>query len=236
MTASARDRLQLTVSIHTAAKYGRSEDENEDSVTVNKAAGRFAISDGASTAARPEIWSRVLTEAYATELLDPFDQAVLRELRQRWRQEVIKPDLPWFAQAKLAQGSAATFTGLQVSEFRFSVVAIGDSCLLHLRDDEILLSAPLSKAEEFSRFPVLVRTIDQTPPTTEVWSGGGQHQAGDVFILATDAIARYLIQNHVHLPLFCREPIVDAWFGDFVTEQRHQGLANDDTTVCVVRT
>ncbi|MFK0249506.1 protein phosphatase 2C domain-containing protein [Amycolatopsis azurea] len=224
------------MSIHTAAKYGRSEDENEDSVTVNKAAGRFAISDGASTAARPEVWSRVLTEAYATELLDPFNQAVLSELRQRWRQEVTKPDLPWFAQAKLTQGSAATFTGLQVSEFRFSVVAVGDSCLLHLRDDEILLSAPLSNAEEFSRFPVLVRTIDQSPPTREVWSGGGQHQAGDVFILATDAIARHLIQNHVYLPLFCREPIADAWFGDFVTEQRHHGLTNDDTTVCVVRT
>ncbi|WP_370451350.1 protein phosphatase 2C domain-containing protein [Amycolatopsis sp. WAC 01416] len=236
MTASPRDRLRLTVSKHTAVKYGRSEDENEDSVTVNKAAGRFAISDGASTAARPEVWSRVLTEAYATELLDPFDQAVLRELRHRWRHEVLKPDLPWFAQAKLAQGSAATFTGLQVSEFRFSVIAIGDSCLLHLRDGEMLFSAPLSNADEFSRFPVLVRTLDETPPAQEIWSGGGQHQAGDVFILATDAIAKYLIQNHIYLSLFCREPIVDAWFGDFVTEHRGQGLANDDTTVCVVRT
>ncbi|MFJ4102261.1 protein phosphatase 2C domain-containing protein [Amycolatopsis japonica] len=236
MTASVQGQPPLTVSIHTVPKHGRGESENEDSVTANEREGRFAISDGASTAARPEVWSRLLTEAYSTESLDPFNQAVQRELRRRWQQEVNRPDLPWFAQAKLAQGSAATFIGLQVFESGFDVAAIGDSCLLHLRDAEILLSAPLSNAEEFSRFPVLVRTLDETTPTQEIWAGGGQHQAGDVFLLATDAIAKYLLQNRVYLPLFCDAPITDDWFCDFVIEHRRLGLANDDTTICVVRT
>lgn len=230
---------RFDVVVRSIPKIDRKPDENEDSVAEHRHAGRFAISDGASTSARSEVWSRLLTDTFASGA-DPLDPHLLAELRQRWWKLVFDQSLAWYAQAKLARGSAATFVGLHILDGTYHVTAVGDSCVFHVRKDELILAAPLDRWNQFSRFPALVSThLDAAPLGGELWQGGGEYQAGDTFVLATDAVAKHLLRVHeergVILPI-SEESSSDAQFIDFVHRERGRGLDNDDTTVCVVTT
>ncbi len=229
----------LSAVLRTAVKRDREPHENEDSVAANTAEGRFAVSDGVSTSARPKVWSDLLTNAFVHGD-DPVTPTVLARLRRTWWDAVHDPDLPWFAQAKLAQGATATFLGLHVHGDTYRVTAVGDSCLFHIRGRELVLAAPLHHWTEFSRFTETLGTSPEWPfSPDQVWSGGGEFAVGDVLLLATDAVARHLLRRYaeedVLLPI--HEHVGDdAEFAAFVRRERERGLDNDDSTVCVVRT
>ncbi|MBO4209500.1 hypothetical protein GSF22_26430 [Micromonospora echinofusca] len=226
---------------YSVPKLGRSPYENEDSAGMAPATGRFAVADGASTSARPEVWSRLLVTSFVEEGLDPLAPEVLVALRRKWSALVDSPSLPWYAQAKLQRGADSTFLGLQVDSASrtFRAHGVGDSCLFHLRGAEVLLVGPVTSPDDFSRFPELVSSLAgaEAPPVTTL-SGG--YQAGDVFLLATDAIARYLLvtyERHGRTAAWHRTPDGYAQFVRRVASYRRRGqLANDDTTLCVVRT
>ena len=227
------------VGMRSTPKSDRQPHENEDSVAENADEGRFAISDGASTSARSEVWSGLLTDSFVNGA-DPLVPETLAELRKRWWELVFDAALPWYAQDKLVQGGAATFVGLQVDSGTYRVTAIGDSCLFHIRQEEILLAGPLTRWEQFTRSPALLSTRPDAPPIRdELWHGGGHFRPGDVFLLATDAIAKHLLrERHEHgrlLPISAQLES-DEQFADFVCRERGQGLDNDDATVCVVTT
>lgn len=232
----------LRCTAHTVPKDGRALSENEDSIAVNGAFGRFAVSDGASTAARSDVWSRLLADAFVWEKLDPLRAEVLADLRAHWWTAVSGTTaLPWFAQAKLREGSAATFLGIAFGPGCFHARAAGDTCLLHLRRDELLSAGPIERAAEFSRSPSLVYTHPSKDMTDQhVWISEGCYQPGDTFVLATDAAAKYLLHQHEQdgaVPPLPRPGSRWEKFHNRVRELRATGqLDNDDTTVCVIRT
>ena len=181
----------------TVPKHGRTQPENEDSFDGNRASGRYALSDGASTAARSEVWSRILTEAFVREKSDPLDADSLADLRDRWWKQVANGPLPWYAQAKLLEGSAATFLGITFAQGHFRAEAMGDSCLFHVRRDELLAVGPLVRSDQFTRTPPLVYTHPSVElAETDVWVLEGEYRRGDAFVLATDAVAKHLLRRH----------------------------------------
>jgi hypothetical protein len=103
----------LSVVTRTVPKRDRAPHENEDSVAGDTGQGRFAIADGASTSARPEVWSGLLASTFVNGD-NPLAPEVLARLRADWWQQVYRPSLPWFAQEKLSRGGDATFVGLHV--------------------------------------------------------------------------------------------------------------------------
>lgn len=227
----------LRVRRRTVAKAGREPEENEDSSAEDVALGRFAISDGASSCARSEVWSALLTDAFVRGD-DPLAPDVLAGLRNTWRETVFDDNLPWFAQRKLMLGSAATFVGLCIDGDRYVATAVGDSCVFHLRDGELLLAAPLNDWTRFGQFPNLV-TTGSALPAEHIWSADGDVVPGDVFLLATDALARHVLRTHAldgAVPPIRDHVDDDAAFAGFVERERERGMANDDSTVCVVLT
>ncbi|MFI0466581.1 hypothetical protein ACH347_21085 [Saccharopolyspora sp. 5N102] len=232
--------LQLRASAQTVPKRGRVAAENEDSVACDAGHGRFAVADGASTSARPEVWSEILVNAFTHDGVDLLAPEVLERLRRSWWQQVARPGLPWWALEKLPQGAAAAFVGLTVRDSGYQVRAVGDSCFFHLRGPEMLLVGPLDRAERFSRFPNLISTNPDGPTAVDAaWEGGGSYEAGDLFVLATDALAKHLLQVYEaagHLiPVSDHLGSPEA-FAEFVAHSRESGMDNDDTTVCVVQT
>jgi hypothetical protein len=213
--------------------------KNEDSAAENIEAGRFAVSDGASTAARSDVWSRLLTESFVNGE-DPLADDALTTLRRTWWERVCEPDLAWYAKEKLTRGSAATFLGLGVDADGYHVTAVGDSCLFHIAGKDLVLVAPLTDWTEFSRFPELVHTTPAVPvPPEQVWSGSGELGDGDVLLLTTDAIAKYLLWQRSEtgeLPPILDHLADDEVFIQFVEQAREHGLDNDDSTVCAVWT
>ncbi|WP_280356642.1 hypothetical protein [Nocardia otitidiscaviarum] len=218
------------------AKAGRDIGENDD----RAAAGlyRFAVADGAATSARPEVWAEILVHAFVGAGLNPFEPAALTYLRGLWQSEVYRANLPWHATAKLRQGGAAAFVGLEIDPHRahFEAWAVGDACVLHLRDDQLLHVGPIDRSERFSRFPVLVTTVagDQAH-CAGVWHAEGSYRSGDRFLLASDALAKYLLRRYERGGSLAVASEFARNFAEWVDRARRQeDLDNDDTTVCVV--
>ncbi|MEU6129743.1 protein phosphatase 2C domain-containing protein [Saccharopolyspora sp. NPDC047091] len=225
------ERITPTVRTFSTVKQGYEESENEDACAADPVSLRFAVADGASTAARSDVWSRLLVEAFVHEHLDPTDPGTRRELSSRWLAAVWRADLAWFAQEKLSGGSAATFVGLTFSDETYRVHAVGDSCLFHLRGDRVLLAGPMFDPDEFDRFPELLRTSSESRGGDAVWEAVGTHLSGDVFVLATDAVAA------TFLTACSTEGRVPAHYVDtpseLVDRARNEGR-NDDMTMCVI--
>jgi len=219
-------------------KLGRGQEENEDSVALDPLAGRFAVADGASASARPELWSRLLVDAFVRERIDPLAADVLPRLRDRWNSMAGAADLPWYAQAKLQQGAASTFLSLYLDtrSLRYHAASLGDSCLFHVRGDRALMIGPIEHSDAFNNYPQLVSSRADAPyRKAAVFMG--EYLPGDRFLLATDAIARFLLaahERHQRVPVRTLARGREE-FARGVTRYRLRGqIANDDTTLCVV--
>ncbi|HEX5404133.1 MAG TPA: hypothetical protein VFX16_17740 [Pseudonocardiaceae bacterium] len=200
--------------------------------------GRFAVADGASTSARSEMWSQLLVDAYV-QGSNPFAADVLAQLRRRWRELVMSPDLPWFALRKIEEGSAAAFLGVTIDpdQRAFHAIMVGDCCLFHIRRGQLLSASPLDRSDQFSRFPELLSSRSGDDPKEPV-ERIGQLRDEDVLVLATDAMAKSLLrvfETHQRiLPLDMMTRSRDD-FSRKVASYRQRGyLDNDDVTLCVV--
>lgn len=230
--------MRLLAAAQSVPKAGRSEDENEDAYELDDAKGRYAVADGVSTAARPEIWSRLLVHAFVKEGLSLAKPDTLRDLSTRWRERTAGANLPWYAQEKLALGSSATFVGLAVHHpsGNFTAEAVGDTCLFHVRRGTLLASYPLTRSDQFSRTPAQITTL-ATTGADQVGFLDGQGESWDQLIIATDAMAKFLL--HVYEQRGEFPALIDLSRGSHFPEyvQIHRGLRildNDDTTLCVV--
>lgn len=223
----------------THQKAGRDPDENDDRA-VGGTGSRFALADGASTTARAEIWAEILVFAYAIKGVDILEPSVLESLRSDWWQRANKDDLPWYAQAKLQRGGAATFVGVEIdfAEQRYRALAIGDACLLHIRDGKVITAGPLDHPRQFGRYPSLITTQAQDDShRAALWEHRGRYMSGDQLVLASDGLAKYLLERHCCGTAIdvATIPDDDNDFRAWVADARRDGMDNDDTTICTVQ-
>ena len=73
----------------------------------------------------------------------------------------------------------------------WSAWAVGDSCLFHVRDGQVLACFPLCHSRMFKVAPSLLKTLPGEPPVP--LRAGGKCKLGDLFVLATDAVAQWLL-------------------------------------------
>ncbi|GIF91501.1 protein phosphatase 2C domain-containing protein [Catellatospora chokoriensis] len=226
--------------VRSVPKRDRTDAENEDRVAARDDAGRYAIADGASTSARPDVWAQLLVTAFVEQERDPFEPSTLAQLRRSWLNQVQTEDLPWYAQKKLREGAYATLAMLHVDTTtgRFRAAAVGDSCVMHIRQSHLLDAMPVERPDDFGRFPQLLGTNwdSQIPPVTAT---EGDYLPGDLLVLATDAIAKFLldiVQRGHPMPDVRRMVQNEPGFADRVGALRRRGLLdNDDTTLGVVQ-
>lgn len=111
-------------------------------------------------------------------------------------------DSAWYHEAAAQKGSAATLLGLRLDglqkdgELYWRALAVGDTCLFVIRGDTLLCSFPLVSAEQFDDRPNLVSTSGKRHLTgdREVRVAGGRVETGDYFLLATDALAEWILR------------------------------------------
>ncbi len=118
--------------------------------------------------------------------------------------------------------------------------AVGDSCLFHVRNDELITVGPVCTSTAFDNSPFLLgskskETIKRGASYVSVHSGTWSR--GDLFYLATDAVSQWLLLRHEgDMPPWemLRELGADDTrpFDELVAEMRSEhDLHNDDTTV-----
>ena len=183
----------------TLAKAGHRPEENEDAIAVAPERLRFAIADGATEGWESGRWARQLALSYARSGCSPVDFADwLAQARRGWRPRSVAGSAAWYAQEKQDQGSYATLLGVELrrpsengQRWGWKAVAVGDSCLLHVRDGSVKLSFPLTGREQFGDRPPLVPCRAEAGCPEPEWLAG-HAGPGDLLLLASDGVASQL--------------------------------------------
>jgi hypothetical protein len=235
-------------------KGGSSLEDYEDAEAHDEAAGRCAIADGATEASFSKQWADLLVRHFVDPSVAVPTPATmpswLEAPARQWREGIQGRTLPWYAQAKAEQGAFAALLGLQLrgttehGSGRWRAVAVGDCCLFHLRPGQSSLAVrrafPMQSASEFGRAPYLIgtRPTRLVEVSRSTRSTGGWYHAGDIFVLASDALAHYLVRaNELDtcawntLVQFHNADDFDAWASLLRSRKL---LRNDDVTALVV--
>lgn len=207
---------------------------------------RVAVSDGASTSSGSARWATLLCRgsvaAESDWACDPGDADWLQACRSDWQSAAeaeLGTDAPWYARAALALGAHATLLVLRLEGARWQALAIGDTNLFLLRGGRPRLAFPLDQPEAFDQAPDLLASRDPrggpTPPARRV---EGVLEPGDTLLLATDALARFLMEQDAWgwaLSL-AEDPSPEARFLEGVQRGRaSRQLKDDDTTLVLLR-
>ncbi len=227
-------------------KSGHADDEYEDAFAASDPETfpfRAAIADGATESAFSGGWARTLAGEY-------LKSGALMEAAASARR-LFSPVLDgrWYVEAKATEGAHAALLGLELGAHPvvprrapdvqarrpagvgadrggWRAESVGDCCLFHVRGGELRRSWPFADAGEFHHRPELIssRADDVEAEIIE-----GAWQAGDTFVLATDALAAWLLEAGV-------EPLLTADDFDALVEvARRSTLRNDDTTAVIIR-
>src|SRR2546422_823023 len=144
-------------------RRGHRADECEDASASAPDRGRFAVADGASESFLGGLWARLLVEDFVRSDEQHTDWLEwLPPLQRRWAEQASPAEkengnasaLPWYLESRLLQqGAFSTFLGLVAGPSSWSAVAVGDTCLFHVRDGCLELAFPLTRAEDFHSSP-----------------------------------------------------------------------------------
>jgi len=233
-------------------RRGSTAQEYEDAFAGNAATGRYAVADGASESAFAGLWARLLVDEFVHSA--PLDadrwKACLGTLQERCRAKIAERPLPWYAEAKLAQGAFATLLGVAVTaaagdEPHWQALAVGDTCLFHTRGGDVLRAFPLEHSSQFNSGPKLVGSRTAPPEICDQktrWTQG-TGRTHDRLWLMTDALAQWCLAqgeagrnpwNELESVLAQLKP--QQQFAAWIEELRAtRQLHNDDVTLLAVR-
>lgn len=241
-------------------KSGNTPDECEDNLRIlpsnqNEIPGscvvRVVVSHGATESAFSGIWSKYLTYRIAKAALKDDPKVIIdaaTEMSPRWLGAVRQRPLPWYAEQKILEGAFATVVVLEVSggagatSGTWKACAIGDSCMFRIGGDTSFEMLPNMKPEDFGSRPFLIPT-----KISGIQDIGGHFQfssgkwnAGDRFIVATDALSQMLAKQQSN-PEYLRKAAdaiatrsrdeLESWFQNC---RDSRFMRNDDIAAVVV--
>ena len=238
-------------------KAGNRPEECEDASRVAYSlaadAARIVLCDGASESAFAREWAQILSDAFIRRPLDLSElegsslTGWLEPCEQEWNKAVPWDRIPWHGEAKTRAGALATLLALTVDlrpnrsgGFPWRATAIGDCCLFVVRDGELELAFPLDESSQFNNTPGLIcsNAANNRGLWEQVRQLRGEVRAGDVVILASDALAAWLLQEcessgkpwETLLSLNA-----DEWDGWVQSQRAERSMRNDDTTLIVIK-
>ena len=254
--------MRVRVSYFTITKAGNSESEYEDAFypvfpsteDITRDRFRFSVADGATEGYLSGDWANFLVRSFHRASSLRFDETFEVALR-RWnawlpryfeaRARAGRP-VQWFDEAKLAQGAFATFLGIQFrsrrgddSAGRWGAVALGDTCVFHVREEVLVAAFPLDRAEAFDITPNLVPSKPSRFDIVRTFARqtGGEWKHGDAFFLATDALAAWFLGEAERKQAPWRilrdlDTEEQPPFADWVHDLRERkAMRNDDVTL-----
>lgn len=247
--------MRVTCQTFWLQKDGLEAEEYEDAFAPKETTDqqletfRCAVADGATETSFSALWAQLLVDAYVKSETD------LTSRQETWKKHVSSLKLSWYAEEKAQSGAFAALVGLTLNSAppghrqpgSWEAWAVGDSCLFHVRNDQILKALPLEHWEQFNSSPALLSSYaeqnkaiaDKIVTTTGTWN------SGDLFYLMSDAISGWFLRRQEEhsdaIKLVSAIHDQDS-FVALVSEQRplvdstgHHLMRNDDVTLMRVR-
>ncbi len=194
-----------------------------------------AVADGATESIFAGAWAETLAQGLAAADATTEDAfaAAVPDWQAAWQSDVAERASggPWYVDAKAEEGAYAAVLGLSLRpDGRWRAVSVGDCGLFHLRNDTVQRVWPVEDPDSFSNRPTLLPSrADRSGPTPETTNGGWQPE--DIFLLATDAVAAWLLRTDPAQGINFDEET----FRERVVSAREEGtLRNDDATLLIL--
>lgn len=202
--------MRLSIATRHAVKRGNSDDEYEDACcpasTPEWKGSRFrgAVADGATEASFSALWARLLVGGWCNGMVgwrQPWRRLSL--LQRDWQVQTALQSLPWYAEEKARAGAFSSLLGISLSasksdgRCRWHALAVGDSCVFHLRRGTLLAAFPFSRSAQFGSRPFLLssRSADERDISAVTRRYAGRFARGDTFLLMTDALAAWYLRS-----------------------------------------
>jgi len=237
------------------AKDDEHPEENQDACHADAEHGIAAIADGVASGIFARQWARILTEATVAETPDPGDKeafgAWLARRREAWQREIDVSGLAWFQKPKLREGAFSTLLWVEIlpidesdrqpqDPWRLRVFAVGDSCLFHVRGQQLLRTFPIETAEELEADPVVVGSVDlNRDELVQFKSFDALCRPGDLLVLCTDAIAEWALrQAEAGDPPAWEDywnKTEEEWQQEVATLRSERHMRYDDATLLLLR-
>lgn len=248
-------RLRLDWRVLTVAKDADYPDENQDAVRVDQERGTAAIADGVTSSLFARLWATILVEAAASNLPDPDDREGLArwlaEHRAAWSRQIDVSRLAWFQKAKLRDGAFSTLLAIRfvppddatkqdAPTWRLRGLAIGDSCLFHVREGRLLRKFPIQTSAEFNSDPMVLGSMDLNRDERLSFRRLDEPcRPGDLVVLCTDALADWALRQEESGNPPAWEAYWDldapAWKERILSLRAEREIRCDDTTLLLLR-
>ena len=245
--------MNVTVTHFSYWKSEHGQAGCEDAAAYAADRGVFAVADGVSTTAFSAPWACHLVEQFLRAPLlsdDPFEvDWWLGKAQADYQPPDLKSLPAGTLREKAAEGSASTlatlrFTEVAEAEAIADWLTVGDSCVLVATappHQPGFSAFPLSEGADFDAHPMCLHSLRFDRARTGASQGRLTLRAGDSIVLATDAVARWVLAGsrlHGLSPAAALRTIaetpVDQW-GHFVTQCRQRKeMADDDSTALVL--
>jgi len=227
-----------------------------------------AVADGATQGSHSGPWALALCQAFVAQgdtfphrdldislspwlrslwltaktAFDLWEKTYLHDRAAKGRQ------LAWFEEAVMQTGSFSTLLGLAISPptdegLLLHAVAMGDSCLFLLRQNQIDRSFPLVHSDQFKNSPYLIATDPQKNDRLKGATSLYQEtlQVGDSLFMCTDALSAWIMRqreqnNDPSERLLALAEGPPQEFHSFLREERSlHRMRNDDVTLVHVK-
>ena len=255
--------MRISVQILYLPKAGNKLGEYEDAFSPKRQgvlegeSFRFAVADGATECSFSGLWARMLVRSYTRS---PLTSANLRRRVKRrsrdWVKKVTALPLPWFAEEKVRQGAFSTLLGLLLETGsaaspaggQWTAIAVGDTCLFQVRGAELVTRFPIEHTDEFGYHPFLISS--KPDKNLVIWKHvhqieqRGQWEVGDSFLLITDALAHWFLNQverdeqpwTILTEVAERSQLLSSHFEEWIGKMRASGvMRNDDVTLLMIQ-
>jgi hypothetical protein len=233
----------------TVSKRDSKDDENEDAFDGDVDTRRFAIADGVSQSSFAREWAQLIVTRFVGQPVAPEDltewlREPCEELPRRIDWQAIErkfKDSAWLVDEFRHGYAAATLVGLTLMPARnggasWRAIAIGDSCLFQVSNDQLIRRFPIEHPENFKSTTWAVSSKIEDNEALPVHSTRGHVLPGDLLFLMTDALSEWFLIEAGQR----RAPWHELWkmdqnsFAEFVARQRQDGKLRDDDTTAVM--
>ena len=245
--------VKLSANKYITYKKGETLEDCQDAVQFNHDRARYAIADGATRSLFPKMWADILVNDFC-------EDTTLSLEKQNWEEWIAPLQQKWLEQAittvqktkrfisidrlSRSESAASTFIGVEINRTQkeWKAMIIGDSCLFHIERSELKESCLIKKSTDFTNRTESFTSFAKDSVCQPTFLTGKTHP-GDVFILATDALAKWIIQHEEAgklgkaLKHLINIELSDQGFNNFVENAREAKtihLVNDDVTLMLI--
>jgi hypothetical protein len=247
--------MRFASRVFQLAKDAERPEENQDACQADARRGIAAIADGVASSLFSRRWAQILTRATVAEVPDAGNPQAfgrwLAERRQAWTSQINVSELAWFQKPKLREGAFSTLLWVEVmplhdtdrrpeDPWRLRVFAVGDSCLFHVRQRELLRSFPVQRAEQLEGSPLVIGSVDlNRDELVKFQSLEEICRPADLLVLCTDAIAEWAlrVQEAGSPPVWQRywSMTQEAWQEEILALRDRREMRHDDATLLLLR-